>query len=937
MPQPVTPAEQVFLSYSHADRQACVALRTALAVAGISFFRDEEAIRVGDRWLTRLQEALQQCSAFVLLVGRDGVQRWVGAELQVALARHLSPAEGAERLPIFPVLLDDASPEALPPFLALFQAVRWAAAGPVPEALLEAIRTRSTRGACPIAFEGCPFLGLSAFGRGDSRLFFGRRKETLEALACLGDPREANPERLRGSGTGYYRWLQIDGNSGAGKSSLVAAGMLPLIEQGALWARTGFAHWHVLGPMMPGREPLAKLAEVLELGLIPEAQASTRDSLALQQRFESDDRAFARRLRDLKQAESAFLLVLDQFEELFTFAEEHSRQRFDALLAHALQDSECPLFVISSVRVDFLDRFEQLPRLQAIRNSHCRGYSLPTISEHGLREVIEEPARLAGLDVREVSAAILDDARGEIGALPLVENALFTLWQQREGNRLSGERYRQAMGIAGILSVSADALLERIDQEVPQGRQAALELLLRLTRINDEGRHTRQRIARAEAVFVAGNGHDEVGERVLQLLAGERRREAAVPDGTLRLVTTSSEGERRYVDLIHETLIRARSKDERSGQRVGYWPTLYDYIEKNRDRDLHLQQLRFSTERWRGASGLGRLRGLAGWRDLARYRRLRVRKASDEGRFLRWSRWQARAQLAVLVVLLVFVGESFVWTRANDLPLDMMWTQQRYRWGYAPLPELVEIPAGSLAMGEQDPEFLKQVGEKKWRFLGVPSAQIAIASGFRLGRYEVSYEQFDYYVWEQQRADQGSVVGRVVYPTTAKGGRGTRPVVNVTWYDAAAYAKWFGERKGLRCRLPTEAEWEHAARAQTKTAYPWGDEVRRSGEAMANCRDCGSRWDNDQSAPVGSFPANAFGLHDTVGNVVEWTCSAWRNRYDGSERLCEDPKTTVERVLRGGAWDDVPAFTRSVARGYYSPENRNDTIGFRVLCSSPIE
>jgi hypothetical protein len=126
--------------------------------------------------------------------------------------------------------------------------------------------------------------------------------------------------------------------------------------------------------------------------------------------------------------------------------------------------------LITTVRADFLDRLERLPRLQAIYNSRCKRYFLPTISEHGLREVIEEPARLAGLDVSEVIAAILADARDEIGALPLVENALFTLWQHREANRLSGKRYRQQNGIAGMLSTQADILLDKISPHGPQGK-----------------------------------------------------------------------------------------------------------------------------------------------------------------------------------------------------------------------------------------------------------------------------------------------------------------------------------------------------------------------------------------------------------------------------------------------------------------------------------
>jgi len=114
------PTQQIFLSYSRTDREACIALRSALEQAGLSVFQDEDAIRVGDRWVTQLEQALKNCNAFVLLVGRDGIQRWVGAEVQIALSRHLSPHDDAERLPIFPILLDDATPESLPPFLALF-------------------------------------------------------------------------------------------------------------------------------------------------------------------------------------------------------------------------------------------------------------------------------------------------------------------------------------------------------------------------------------------------------------------------------------------------------------------------------------------------------------------------------------------------------------------------------------------------------------------------------------------------------------------------------------------------------------------------------------------------------------------------------------------------------------------------------------------------
>jgi hypothetical protein len=534
--------------------------------------------------------------------GAQGVWRWVGAEVEIALVRHLSPHDDSQRLPLFPILLGDAKPEVLPPFLALFQATQWSPDQPLPGDLVAAIQTKSIRLDQTQPFAGCPFLGLDAFDRKDARLFFGRRKETLDALAMLGDQRETDPERIGGAGgAGYVRWLQIAGNSGAGKSSLVRAGMLPMIERGALWARTGFDRWQVLGPMLPGTNPLAALAEVMERGLI--GDETKRDSLTLEGKFKANAESLARRVRDRREDRTAYLLVIDQFEELFTFAEDEPRKHFDTGLAHALQDPQCPLFVISTVRLDFLDRFERVPKLLEVHNSEKGAQTiLPTITERGLREVIEGPARLAGLDVSPVTAAILADARDEIGALPLVENALTTLWNDpnRPPGRLSGEKYAEAGGLAGMLASQADSLLQQVGREIPKGRHKALKLLLHLTRVSDQGRHSRQRISLEQAVEVAGQGKPEQGDRLIQLLSGQRDAEAPVPGthGGLRLVTISGEpavnqpdgkgsangqasnGRRtktgndsaaeRYVDLIHETLVRARSKDEKAGKRIGY-------------------------------------------------------------------------------------------------------------------------------------------------------------------------------------------------------------------------------------------------------------------------------------------------------------------------------------------------------------------------------
>ena len=191
------------------------------------------------------------------------------------------------------------------------------------------------------------------------------------------------------------RWLEINGNSGSGKSSLMNAGLLPLVDQGWLWPRTGYARWRRIGPMMPGEHPVAMLAEHL-------ARSFQVEMADVRRRLEGDDGALADWLRGRKEDETAFLLAIDQFEELFTFADPEERGRFDRLLAGALDDADCPLFVISTVRADFLDRFEDLPRLVAVRNRAGRSWTLPPIGDQGLREVIEGPARLAGIDVSEV-------------------------------------------------------------------------------------------------------------------------------------------------------------------------------------------------------------------------------------------------------------------------------------------------------------------------------------------------------------------------------------------------------------------------------------------------------------------------------------------------------------------------------------------------------
>ncbi|MBU0655215.1 MAG: formylglycine-generating enzyme family protein [Gammaproteobacteria bacterium] len=640
--------------------------------------------------------------------------------------------------------------------------------------------------------------------------------------------------------------------------------------------------------------------------------------------------ALAHALRPLP-AGSAVLLVVDQFEELFTLAKDVQCRQFDRLLATAMADPDCPLFLISTIRSDFLDRFEYLPELLKLYNTLKGDYLLPTMTEAGLRELIVYPARLAGLQVDEgLVEAMVRDARGEPGALPLVESALAELWNEAQthgSQRLSRAYYEQNNGVVGMLAKQADALIGSLGE---RGRKQALDLLLALTRINEGGRHTRRRLLRADAVHEAGGGKQ--GEKVVQVLAGERVRQGGGQVGPLRLIVTDGEEGVASVELVHEMLVRPSDRKDAQGRAIGYWPTLFNYVFDNRDRDYQRQQLQVDAQRWQERSKLGRWFGLAGWRDLRVFGKLRPRPDSVEGRYLRRSRWMAWGQTALLLGLLGVLAESSWWATDKNLPFGYALLKPLWATGlYSPFPEMSEvIPPGKFTMGcvegRDNVEGVEKCDEKVGYGGEVPAHEVTLTRPFQLGKYEVTFMEYDYYVWDQQRRGMD-----VDYPPDQGWGRYRQPVVNVSWDDATAYIGWLNERTGQAYRLPTEAEWEYAARAGMDTAYPWGNAI---GEGNANCNDSSCKDAYPNTAPVGSFPASPFGLHDMHGNVDEW-CQDVYGEYpaepvrnpQGSSASSSD---SAYRVLRGGSWAYSPRLVRSAGRDYYAPGNRFNSIGFRL-------
>jgi formylglycine-generating enzyme required for sulfatase activity len=222
---------------------------------------------------------------------------------------------------------------------------------------------------------------------------------------------------------------------------------------------------------------------------------------------------------------------------------------------------------------------------------------------------------------------------------------------------------------------------------------------------------------------------------------------------------------------------------------------------------------------------------------------------------------------------------------------------------------MVHVPSGSFVMGS--PENVGEAREHPQHRVHVPA--------FSIGKYAVTFEEWDACI----------TAGGCTRPPGDQGwGRGRRPVINVSWQDAQQYISWLSEKAGNRYRLPSEAEWEYAARAGTSTTYYWGNEI---GVGKANCKECGSQWDNDRTAPVGSFAPNPWGLYDMLGNVNQWTLDCSNESYnvapdDGHAWSAGD---CSKRVARGGGWNDQRAWVRAAYRWRPSASS-GYTIGFRV-------
>jgi DNA-binding SARP family transcriptional activator/WD40 repeat protein len=375
----------------------------------------------------------------------------------------------------------------------------------------------------------CPYKGLASFGVADAPYFCGRDRLVAQLVARLA----------------VDRFLGVIGPSGSGKSSLVAAGLLPALASDAL---PGSKRWPSL-VIRPGADPIQRLAT----GLAPFANESAS---AVRARLDSDASAIVDIARYAAPSEMGrrdrLVVVVDQFEEVFTSCSDgQARTRFLRMLVESSADPDSPLVVALVMRADYYGACAEEPELaKMLADSHVL---VSAMTDRELGQAVLEPARRAGLAVEDgLPDAICADAAGEPGALPLVSTALLETWVRRSGDTLTLAGYAQAGGVRGAVAHLAEGVYDSLDSK---GKEILRHIFLRLTDLQGATSDVRRRASRDE---VASDGAERA---VLELLIRHR------------LVTATED----TVEVAHEALLRE-------------WPRLRVWLEEDREgRRLHRQ------------------------------------------------------------------------------------------------------------------------------------------------------------------------------------------------------------------------------------------------------------------------------------------------------------------------------------------------------------
>jgi hypothetical protein len=538
-----TAGYDVFLSYVPEDREAVQQLVVGLREAQMVIF-DAGELGPGNEWAAALERALDQSRNIVIVIGPSGnIRDWQRGTLMAAIARVASSRQGFN---VIPVLLPGSDPNTgeLSSVFADFQYLDFRSGLDTEQAMRTLVQRISGRSAQVEIETVAPYRGLNAFSEQDADLFYGRESAVAELVQRMS---RAN-------------FLAILGASGSGKSSLVMAGLIPKLRRGAL---SGSGDWRI-SRVRPGTQPLRALS----------AAASTLDDpeqlTGIERELASNPRGLLLIADQLgiRQAGSRWLLVIDQFEEIWTqTTSPHEGVIFFKVLLETATAPNSPIILLIILRADFLSYASARPELRELIQDNQ--YLLGPMGRNELREAIEKPARKVGLAFEPgLIERLLDDMGDEPGNLPLLQLVLSILWERRRSGFLTLKAYAEVGGIRGALAYFADEAYKLLN---PQERDAARDVLLRLVQPGVGTPDTRRRATIDE--LLSASSDPAIVNQVIRKLTNARI-----------LVTSVSEAS-QSCELAHEALIHG-------------WPLLQSWINENRQALLVRRQLSDSAREW---------------------------------------------------------------------------------------------------------------------------------------------------------------------------------------------------------------------------------------------------------------------------------------------------------------------------------------------------
>ncbi len=566
----------VFLSHNSREKAAVERLAQRLKREGFEPWLDKWYLTPGGDWQDELAEGLRLSKSCAVFIGPDGVGNWERLEFKLATDRMARDRNFRVFLVLLPGLPEAFDTALLPPFLCTRTWVdirKGAADSDALRTLINAVRGVPPGADMPSAASGdiCPYRGLRPFDEEHSEFFYGREADVQRLI-----------EKLKTS-----RFLAVLGPSGSGKTSVVRAGLIKALRDGAF---SNSEAWTVR-VFTPSAQPLTQMAAIL-VHLNPQLSAiKTLDELR------DDERALhlaaSVTLAERPQYER-MVLVIDQFEEVFSLCrDETERARFIANLLYAATAPGGRCVVIITMRADFYHKCVTYPELSAHISGHQ--FLVSSMSVEGLRQAIVEPAWRVGLGFEEgLVDTILEDVENQPGALPLLEHALLELWERRRRDILTLQAYREAGGVEHAIAKRADAAFDSFDVE----RQSIVRrVMLRLTEPGDGTEDTRRRATLTELITQPDEA--EKVQEVVEILV----------DARLLTAANGAEDGSGVIDVSHEALIRG-------------WPRLSQWVEEDRQGLRMHRRLTEAAEEWqrsrwdnsllfRGA----RLTQITEWRD----------------------------------------------------------------------------------------------------------------------------------------------------------------------------------------------------------------------------------------------------------------------------------------------------------------------------------